>query len=101
MPCDSISQVEVQFGPDTDSKLIHAALQELGLRPVEQGNYIRFSTGEYDKTTHQFTFRGAMGEKHAQEIKRAYSVATVKSQAQRMGWTLKATTQKAQVQQRR
>lgn len=96
MPCDTISQVGVAFGPNTDKKLIHAALQDMGLSPVETGSYINFNTGSYNTKTNEFTFRGASGQRHADEIKQAYSAAVVRSQAQRFGWTLKAGKEKYQ-----
>jgi len=92
MPCFTITETEVFFSDKTDPKLIHAALAEMGLNPRISGSFIEFNTGSYNTKTHSFTFRGASGEKHSEEIKQAYSAEVVKAQAKRFGWQIKATS---------
>ena len=90
MPCWTQTETLVLFGEQTDPKLIHAALTEMGLNPRISGSFIEFNTGSYNKATHSFTFRGASGERHSEEIKQAYSAEVIKAQAKRFGWQVKA-----------
>jgi hypothetical protein len=86
----------VVIGPSTDKGLLHAALQEMGLNPVETGAYINFRGGTYNHRTNTLTLEGANVDKRTAEMKRAYSAAVVVSQAKKYNWQIKAGKEKFQ-----
>ena len=100
MPCNTVQRSTVRFSLKTDRNLLVAALEQMGERPVLQGDIIRFRSGSYDcrmgemvieiTATYGQDVEKLKGEK-MNEVKRAYSAQVVQSQARRFGWTLKET----------
>ncbi|HXJ58778.1 MAG TPA: hypothetical protein VNU68_19135 [Verrucomicrobiae bacterium] len=88
MPCHTRITMEVKL-EKMNPELLMAALTGLKLGPVLQGNVIRFGRGEsYDIATG----KAQLGQRYTvNEIKQAYSVEVVKSQAKKFGWQLTET----------
>ena len=91
MPCDTISETEVEFGHQTDGELLKKALSSLGFQV--QTNTIGFTfvnsntyeVGRFANGKFSFTQRST----EVNALKRAYSEQVVKSQVARFGWKLK------------
>ena len=91
MPCDTISETEVEFSQHTDSALLKKAMGSLGFTVLERSGSLSFVNHKTLETgtflNGRFAFNQRSTESNA--IKRAYSEQVVKSQAKRFGWQLK------------
>lgn len=95
MPCYSRIQSTVEFGDNTDPKLLALALRALGYTVTEIGKNLSFAkyasdapiTGTYRGGT--MTINGSVDQN---EMKRAYSAEVVKSAAKRFGWQVKQSS---------
>lgn len=73
MPCDSVQTTTVEFGKNTDRKLLIQALQAVNV-------------GRYDLSEDcELTLYGPSRYRE-QEVKREYSKQVVVAQAQKFGW---------------
>lgn len=109
MPCDSINTAEVDAGKMIP-KMVFAALEALGLRPVHnRAGIYDFTGGEYNHQTQQWTFKGArMTGQNVDEyanaqvlkIKQEYSAQIVQAQAQKFGWQIRRNGLKFEVMKR-
>lgn len=92
MPCYSRINSTVEFGQNTDAKLLAKALRAMGYTVTEAGKSLAFAkyasdapiTGTFRDGT--MTINGSIDE---MEVKRTYSAEVVKSAAQRFGWQVK------------
>jgi hypothetical protein len=85
MPCCSVSRVSVKL-EKMEPELLMEALNERNLAPWRQGDWIYFGRNEqYNVKT---GVMNAAQSRDINEIKRAYSVQIVKSQAEKYGWEL-------------
>jgi hypothetical protein len=84
MPCDTIQTTTVEFGKDTDPKLLAEALKVLGYHDVHGNLMARLARGEEFSGTLNLT--GGNVEARVQAIKREYSKQVVISQAEKMGF---------------
>ena len=100
MPCDTIRTTTVELGSSTNTELLLAALNELGLSAYRQSaTIIRFGRGEFfDATTGRLEVATS---RDVNEIKRAYSNQVVLAQAKKFGWQLKKVAQNKYAVQRR
>lgn len=91
MPCDTITETEVEFSHQTDPELLKKALGSLGFQTykTQQGfaftNQRTYETGRFENGKFSFTQRST----EVNALKRAYSEQVVRSQATRFGWKLK------------
>ena len=91
MPCDTISETEVEFGHQTDVELLKKALGSLGFqvrgtsKDFTFTNQMTYETGRFVDGKFSFTQRST----EVNALKRAYSEQVVKSQIARFGWKLK------------
>jgi hypothetical protein len=100
MPCDTISETEVEFHQQTDPDLLKKALGALGFRTqqTQQGftftNDRTYENGRFENGKFGFVQRGTS----ANAIKRGYSEQVVRASAKRFGWELKeAKTENSQI----
>ena len=93
MPCDTISETEVEFGHQTDAELLKKALGSLGFQVRGTStsadftftNQRTYETGRFVDGKFSFVQRSTA----ANAIKRAYSEQVVRAQVARFGWKLK------------
>lgn len=80
MPCNTISQVQVKFGPNTNRDLLDAAALAINLRITS-----------FNATTGAVVISGSASAPAAMEaaLRREYSKQVLKSQCARFGWGFK------------
>lgn len=101
MPCDTRTTVSVALAA-ADRELLFQALMALGWQPREAGGLIQVYvpnvgavtiTGDkLNIRTYSYLASEQKAEELANQIRRAYSVEVVKSQAKKFGWQLKQTS---------
>lgn len=95
MPCNTIQRSKVEFlAGSTDVALLTEALRSLGYSSVTlRGEVLTFQgqrgLGSFSKGTGKLTLPESWD---VNEIKRAYSVAVVQSQAHKHGWKIAWST---------
>lgn len=90
MPCDTIQTTKVEFGQNTDPKLLAEALKVLGYHDIHGNLMQRLARGEkFDGT---LNLRGSNVEQQTRNIKREYSKQVVLSQASKFGFKVEALT---------
>ena len=93
MPCDTISETEIEFGQHTDPELLKKAMTSLGFQVnaterVNDFTFANFNTYESGSfVSGKFSFNQSSTESNT--IKRAYSEQVVRASAKRFGWDLK------------
>lgn len=80
MPCYTNQTATVQFGKNTDTVLLDAALTQIGIRPY---------SANFNRETGTLTLRGVTAD--VETIKRAYSEQVIEQTAKRNGWQLQWT----------
>jgi hypothetical protein len=89
MPCNTVTLTQVQLDKNTNTDILHAALDKLGLNPVRVARGIAFSQGEFDKSTGVMTLQGSRTDARTADIKRTYSGQIIVTSAKRAGWQVK------------
>lgn len=102
MPCYTKQTSTVEFGPQTDVKLLKKALEGMNFRVTETPTGLRFSGWSQDGTFENGKLTlNSSGREDMNVYKRAYSAQVVKAASQRFGWTVKQTDEnKFHVQRR-
>lgn len=87
MPCDTIQTYEVNLGK-VSPKLMVQAIEAMGIqaRLMADGHTIRFSRSTLNCETGVGQLQDNIG---INQLKRAYSMEVVKTQAKRFGWNIK------------
>jgi len=93
MPCDSVISTTCEFlATSTDVHLLAEALQSLGYRVRETESGLQFTngtvSGTYDKASGRLQSASRYDTLDTAEVKRAYSVSVVNSQAKKFGWKI-------------
>lgn len=98
MPCYTRQTSTVELGPQTDTQLLRAAVEELGYRTSNLDGGFAFSQGDTAGLFTGGTFRegklSVVGSEkwttqHQHQLQRAYSAQVVKAAAKRFGWAVK------------